>query len=69
MKPTPSDEFTRFENALGQVLKTSKSDLIRMLAEEKIANEGRPKPGPKPGSKPRQSSSVSVSGRVSRDKG
>jgi hypothetical protein len=37
-----------FESALRTVLKVSKSDLNQMLAEEKQAKEGKPKPGPKP---------------------
>jgi hypothetical protein len=37
-----------FEGALRQVLRVSKTDLNRMLAEEKKANEGKPKRGPKP---------------------
>jgi len=43
-----SAEYIKFENALGRVLKVSKIDLNRMLAEEKIANQGKPKRGPKP---------------------
>ncbi len=43
-----SAEYAKFERALGQVLRVSKSDLNRMLAEEKIANQGKPKRGPKP---------------------
>jgi hypothetical protein len=46
--PKPSDEYTTFQNALRQVLTVSKADLNRMLAEEKIANAGKPKRGPKP---------------------
>jgi hypothetical protein len=40
-----------FESALRTVLKVSKSDLNRMLADEKKANVGKPKRGPKPHSK------------------
>jgi hypothetical protein len=36
-----------FESALRKVLRVSKSDLNRMLADEKKAKEGKPKPGPK----------------------
>jgi hypothetical protein len=43
-----SAEHSKFNAALRQVLQTSKSDLDRMLAEEKIAKQGKPKPGPKP---------------------
>jgi len=49
MKPKPkSAEDARFEHALRRVLRVSKSELNRMLAEEKIANQGKPKRGPKP---------------------
>jgi hypothetical protein len=37
-----------FDGALRQVLRVSKSDLNEMLAEEKRAKQGKPKPGPKP---------------------
>jgi hypothetical protein len=37
-----------FDSALRKVLRVSKSDLNKMLAEEKKAREGKPKPGPKP---------------------
>jgi hypothetical protein len=37
-----------FQSALRKVLRASKSDLNQMLAEEKKAREGKPKPGPKP---------------------
>jgi hypothetical protein len=57
-----SDEYTRFQSALRQVLKVSKDDMKQMLAEEKIANQGKPKRGPKP----RHSS---VLAHVSGDKG
>jgi hypothetical protein len=60
-KAKPSTEFNRFQTALRTVLQVSKSDLNRMLAEEKIANQGKPKRGPKP-----KHSSASV--RVSSDK-
>jgi len=46
--PKPSDQYTTFQNALRQVLKVSKADMNRMLAEEKLANAGKPKRGPKP---------------------
>ena len=46
--PKPADEYTNFQNALRRVLQVSKTDLNRMLAEEKIANAGKPKRGPKP---------------------
>jgi hypothetical protein len=37
-----------FESALRRVLRVSKTDLNQMLAEEKKANEGKPKRGPNP---------------------
>jgi hypothetical protein len=37
-----------FEGALRKVLRVSKDDLNQMLADEKKANEGKPKRGPKP---------------------
>ena len=37
-----------FESALRRVLRVSKTDLNQMLAEEKRANQGKPKRGPKP---------------------
>jgi hypothetical protein len=41
----------KFDSALQKVLRVSKSDLNQMLADEKKANEGKPKRGPKPGRK------------------
>lgn len=41
-------EMQRFNNALRGVLTVSKSELNQMLAEEKLANTGKQKPGPKP---------------------
>ncbi len=38
----------RFNNALRGVLSVSKSDLNRMLEEERRSKIGKPKPGPKP---------------------
>jgi hypothetical protein len=46
--PKSADEYTTFQNALRTVLQVSKTDLNRMLAEEKIANAGKTKRGPKP---------------------
>jgi hypothetical protein len=60
-KAKPSPEYTRFQSALRSVLQVSKSDLNQMLAEDKIANQGKPKRGPKP-------KHYSASGRVSSDK-
>ena len=42
----------RFNDGLRQVLSVSKTDLNRMLAEEKASKEGSVKPGPKPKSSP-----------------
>jgi hypothetical protein len=36
-----------FQSALRKVLRVSKSDLYQMLAEEKKAKQGKPRPGPK----------------------
>lgn len=57
-----SAEYARFEQALGRVLRVSKSDLDHMLAQEKEANRDKLKPGPKP-------KSSSVSDRASSEKG
>lgn len=46
--------YDKFQGALRQVLQVSKADMTRMLAEEKIANQDKPKRGPKP--KPSQPS-------------
>jgi hypothetical protein len=43
-----SVQYEAFESALRTVLQVSKSDLSRMLADEKIANADKPKRGPKP---------------------
>jgi hypothetical protein len=48
MKTKITPELARFKTALKRVLQVSKSDLNQMLADEKIANEGKPKRGPKP---------------------
>jgi hypothetical protein len=47
-KPKTSPEYTAFQGALKRVLQVSKSDLVNMLAQEKIANQDKPKRGPKP---------------------
>jgi hypothetical protein len=47
-------EMDRFNAALRHVLKVSKNDLNRLLAEEKASKVGKVKPGPK------SKSSVSV---------
>ncbi|MGC2109893.1 MAG: hypothetical protein WA655_10275 [Candidatus Korobacteraceae bacterium] len=46
--PKTADEYTTFQNALRTILQVSKTDLNRMLTEEKAANAGKPKRGPKP---------------------
>jgi hypothetical protein len=43
-----SKEYKTFSDALRKVLQVSKTDLNRMLADEKLANAGKPKRGPKP---------------------
>jgi hypothetical protein len=49
MKTEPrTPEFQRFDRAMRDILKVSKTDLKQMLEEEKIANAGKPKRGPKP---------------------
>jgi hypothetical protein len=48
VKKPSNIEYQRFNDALRQVLQISKSDLNRALAEEKLANTGKPKRGPKP---------------------
>jgi hypothetical protein len=45
---TESPEMHRFRDGLRQVLSVSKSDLKKMLADEKAAKAGKLKPGPKP---------------------
>ena len=45
---SPQDAMKRFNDALRSVVQVSKNDLNKMLAEEKKANEGKPKRGPKP---------------------
>lgn len=45
-QPTP--EIQRFNEALRSVLSVSKRDMNQMLADERRAKEGKPKPGPKP---------------------
>jgi hypothetical protein len=48
LQKSASDEYMTFNRALRKVLQVSKSDLNRMLAEEKRANAGKLKRGPKP---------------------
>jgi hypothetical protein len=65
MKPKAhtSPEMGAFNGALRRVLQVSKTDLNQMLADEKIANQGKRKRGPKP---KRRSS---ASGHASSEKG
>ena len=44
----PNQELRKFQDALKSVLSVSKSEMKEMLAQEKIANVGKPKRGPKP---------------------
>ncbi len=44
---TPEQKMEKFNDAMRSIVKVSKDDLNRMLAEEKIANQGKPKRGPK----------------------
>jgi hypothetical protein len=63
-KQSQPDEYTRFQNALRQVLSVSKSDLSQMLADdEKSRRQHKAKPGPKP-----KRSRASASGHASDDK-
>jgi hypothetical protein len=45
---TKRTEYDAFQGALRKVLQVSKTDLNRMLEEERQANIGKPKRGPKP---------------------
>jgi hypothetical protein len=47
-KAAITGEQKAFENGLRQVLSVSKTDLNRMLEEEKRAKARKPKRGPKP---------------------
>jgi len=48
MKSKPSPEYQKFTTALQTVLQVSKSDMNRMLEEERVSKIGKTKPGPKP---------------------
>jgi hypothetical protein len=52
-------DMKRFNSALRRVVSVSKSDLQKLLAEEKMSKVGKPRPGPRPRS--------SASDHVSRD--
>jgi hypothetical protein len=56
--PKPTDEYRRFEDAMRVLVRVPKTEVTRLLAEEKLANAGKPKRGPKP----------KASGRASGDK-
>jgi hypothetical protein len=43
---TPDQKFARFKSALRSVLRVSKDNLNQMLADEKIAKQGKPKRSP-----------------------
>jgi hypothetical protein len=47
-KLKPFAGYDKFQSALRTVLRVSKADLTRMLADEKAANQGKSKRGPKP---------------------
>lgn len=47
-KPNSSPEYQKFTGALRTVLQVSKSDMNRMLEEERVSKIGKTKPGPKP---------------------
>jgi hypothetical protein len=49
---SPDQKLEKFNDAMRSIMQVSKDDLNRMLAEEKIANQGKPKRGPNHG-KPR----------------
>lgn len=51
-KPKPTDEYTAFQSVLRRSLSFSKPEIQQMLADEKKAKEGKPKPGPKPKTSP-----------------
>ena len=51
-KPTPSAEFTAFDNLVRQVLSVPREELKRREAEYRKASEARERrPGPKRGTK------------------
>lgn len=58
--PKPSPEYTNFENAMRTILRASKAEVNRVLAEEKTERATKPKRGPKP--------RVSASGHASRER-
>jgi hypothetical protein len=49
MKPVPkTPEYAAFENVLGRVLKASKTEMTRRIAEDNASRANKPKRGPKP---------------------
>jgi uncharacterized protein YgiM (DUF1202 family) len=46
--PKMSPEYTNFENAMRAILRAPKSEVNRVLAEEKAERAQKPKRGPKP---------------------
>ena len=60
MKSKSSPEYQNFTKALQTVLRVSKSDMNRMLEEERQSKIGKVKPGPKP--------KASTSGRAVSDR-
>jgi hypothetical protein len=46
--PKPSAEYMNFENAMRVLVQVPKAEVNRVMAEEKLANAGKPKRGPKP---------------------
>ena len=60
MSQPKTTEMQRFNDALRSVLQVSKTGMNQMLADEKISNIGKPKPGPKP--------KTSASGHAATDK-
>ncbi len=48
MSRPKTEEMQRFEGALRSVLSVSKSDMQKMLEDERRSKIGKPKPGPKP---------------------
>ena len=48
MRAKTSPEYQKFTGALRTVLQVSKTDMNRMLEEERLSKIGKVKPGPKP---------------------
>lgn len=43
-----SEEYTRFENVLGKVMRVSKAELDRRIEADNASRADKPKRGPKP---------------------